>query len=66
MYISPPVRRSILQTLKVVDEIVDVKKSAPDKIFIEMARDKEGKNDKKPTKSRKDMLRELYKGLENE
>ena len=40
MYISPAARRSIWQALRIVDEIVDIKKSAPKKIFIEMARER--------------------------
>ena len=39
MYIAPAVRRSVRQTLKIVDEIVGIRKAVPEKIFIEMARD---------------------------
>ncbi len=60
MYVSPAVRRTIWQTLRIVDEIVDIKKSAPSKIFIEVARG--DINEKKERKvSRKDRLIELYK-----
>ena len=38
MYISPAVKRSLLQPVKIVDEITDIKKSAPKKIMIEVAR----------------------------
>lgn len=60
MYLSPAVKRSILQTLKIVDEIVDIKKSVPKKIFIEVAREHMDDEKGKRTKSRKDRLMELY------
>lgn len=66
MYVSPAVKRSIMQTVKIVDEIVDIKKSAPDKIFIEVARDKTEENEKKRTVSRKEKLLELYKSCAKE
>lgn len=58
MYLSPAVKRSVLQALKIIDEIVDIKKSAPEKLFIEVAR---GEEAKKRTVSRKDMLIKLYR-----
>ncbi len=60
MYIAPAVRRSIRQTLRIVDEIVDIKKSVPEKIFIEMARDSSKEMKGKRTKSRKEKLLALY------
>ena len=60
MYIAPAVRRSVLQTMRIVDEIVDIKKSYPDKIFIEMARTSSKEMEKKRTESRKDKLKKLY------
>jgi len=60
MYLSPAVKRSIIQTLRIVDEIVDIKKSAPKKIFIEVAREHKDDEKGKRTKSRKDKLMELY------
>ncbi len=61
MYISPAVRRSIWQTLKITDEIAHIRGGAPEKIFVEVARgeDKEKKGTR--TKSRKERLMELYK-----
>lgn len=61
MYISPAVRRSIWQTLKITDEIAHIRGGAPEKIFVEVARgeDKEKKGTR--TKSRKGRLMELYK-----
>lgn len=66
MYISPAARRSIWQALRIVDEIVDIKKSAPKKIFIEMAREKKSAMKKKRTESRKDTLLELYKSCKSQ
>lgn len=66
MYVSPAVKRSLLQTVKIVDEIIDIRKSAPKKIFIEVARDKEDANKKQRTVSRKDKLLDLYKSCKKE
>ena len=60
MYISPAVRRSIWQAIRVMDEIVDIQKCAPKKIFIEMARTSSKEMEKKRTESRKDKLSNLY------
>lgn len=60
MYISPAVRRSVRQALKIVDEIVGIKKSAPQKIFIEVARGNREDMKGKRTVTRKDKLIELY------
>ena len=60
MYIAPAVRRSVLQTMRIIDEIVDIKKSYPEKIFIEMARTSSKEMEKKRTESRKDKLKKLY------
>ena len=66
MYISPAVRRSIWQTLKITDEIAHIRGGAPAKIFVEVARgeDKEKKGTR--TKSRKEQLLELYKACERD
>ena len=66
LYIAPSVRRSIWQTLKVVDEIVDIQKCAPEKIFIEMARTSSEEMKKKRTESRKDKLMALYKNCDDQ
>lgn len=60
MYIAPTVRRSVLQTMRIIDEIVDIEKSYPEKIFIEMARTSSKEMEKKRTESRKDKLKKLY------
>jgi len=61
LYIAPAVRRSIRQTMRIVDEIVDIQKSVPEKIFIEMARGSSEEIKNKRTESRKTKLIELYK-----
>ena len=66
LYVSPKIRRSIWQALRIVDEIVDNQKGAPKKIFIEVARDKDGKNEKKMKDSRKEKLLALYKACKED
>lgn len=61
MYVAPAVRRSVWQALKIVDEIVDAKKAAPEKIFIEVARGSAKDRPNGRTISRKDRLIELYR-----
>ena len=63
LYVSPAVKRSIWQTLRVVDEVVSIQKNTPEKIFIEMARGAEGSG---RTDSRKDRLKALYKNIKND
>lgn len=66
MYLSPAVKRSVRQTLKIIDEITDIKKAAPDKIFIEVARGTVENLKGQRTVSRKDRLAELYKACGEE
>ncbi len=64
LYLSPSVKRMVWQTVKVLNEIVEVRGYAPAKIFVEMARDDaqtKAKNKGKCTQSRKDFLLECYK-----
>lgn len=61
LYIAPVARRSIRQALRIVDEIVDIRKAAPAKLFIEMARDDKQEMKDKRTESRKSQLTALYK-----
>ncbi len=58
LYCSPAIKRSIMQALRIVNEIKDVMGYEPAKIFMEMARE-EGK--KQRTVSRKNTLQDLYK-----
>lgn len=60
LYIAPSVRRSIWQAVRILDEIVDIEKGAPEKIFIEMARTSSKEMEKKRTESRKNKLTALY------
>lgn len=56
LLVSPSVKRSIWQTLLVVKELTSVMKTAPEKIFIEMARGSDKNNKKKRSIPRKDSL----------
>ena len=64
LYVSPKIKRSIWQTLRILDELVDIEKGAPKKIFIEVARENETEEKKKlneaKRKSRKEQLIALY------
>lgn len=61
MYISLAVRRSIRQTLRIVEEITQLQKGAPTKIFVEMARGSKPEDKGKRTDSRKEKLLALYR-----
>lgn len=66
LYVAPAVRRGILQTLRIVDETVDIRKAAPAKIFVEMARGSKEEMKNKRTESRKSKLQALYKACKEE
>ena len=59
-YVSPSLKRAILQTLKIYEEIRKITGRIPKKVFIEMARggDETMKNKKIP--ARKEQLKKLY------
>ena len=59
-YVSPSLKRAILQTLKIYEEIRKITGRAPKKVFIEMARggDETMKNKKIPAKQ--EQLKRLY------
>lgn len=59
MYVSNAVKRPIIRTLDIVKEIIKIKGVAPEKIFIEMARDNTNNLKGKRTKSRKEAIREF-------
>lgn len=61
LYVSPAVKRSIWQSVQIVEEIKRINKKAPAKIFIEMARGPEGKKER--SISRKEQLLERYKAI---
>lgn len=64
MYLSAPVKRMVWQTLKVLRELQDVQGKAPERIFVEMPREKGEKGVRK--ESRKKKLMELYASLRDE
>lgn len=66
MYLAPPVKRSVRQTLKIIDEITDIKKSAPKKIFVEVEIGTTENLKGIRTAGRKDKLIELYKACGEE
>lgn len=59
LYVSPAVKRPIWQVLKIVKEIEHIMGSAPERIFVEMAREPGKKGERKV--SRKIRLQELYR-----
>lgn len=64
--ISPAVKRPVWQSLKIIREICHIMGGSPSRIFIEMARDPNGANEKKRTVSRKDRLLALYKNCKDD
>lgn len=63
LYVSPSVKRSIWQTLTILEEIKKIMGHEPKRIFIEMARSKE---ESKRTDSRLKKLQDLYKQCREE
>lgn len=63
MAVSPAVKRQVWQTICVVEELRKVMKSDPQRVFVEMAREKQGSV---RTKSRKTQLMDLYKACKEE
>lgn len=63
LYISPPVKRSLWQTIKIAEELRNMIGKDPAKVFVEVQREE---GEKKQTKSRKDMLIDLYKSIKTE
>lgn len=63
LYISPAVKRSTWQSLKIVDEVVSVMKKPPKRLFVEVAREK---RDSGRTQSRKAQLLALYKNCKTD
>ena len=61
--LSPMVKRSVWQTLRILDELISIRKEVPKKIFVEVART--NKADKKRTQSRKGILVDLYKQIKD-
>lgn len=63
MYLSPAVKRTVWQTIKIVDELKSVIGYDPKRIFVEVTR---GEGEKKRTRSRKQKLIDLYKSIKSE
>ncbi|MCI8331920.1 MAG: type II CRISPR RNA-guided endonuclease Cas9 [Clostridiales bacterium] len=61
MCLSNAVKRPIIRTLDIVSDVVKVRRQAPKKIFVEMARGGKPEDKGVRTKSRYQQLRELYK-----
>lgn len=62
--LSPSVRKMVWQTLRICNELIEIRKEAPKKVFIEVARGPEEQTDKK--NSRKMQLLELYKNCKDD
>ena len=63
IYVSPAVKRSIWQTIRIVEELKKIIGCAPAKIFVETTRSNTA--DKKPTDSRKKQLEAVYKNIKD-
>ena len=64
LYVSPAVKRSIWQTIRIVEELKKIVGCAPAKIFVETTRTNQGK--KEPTDSRKKQLEIAYKAVKKD
>ncbi len=64
LYVSPSVKRSIWQTVRIVEELKKIIGCAPTKIFVETTRSNQEK--KKPTDSRKKQLELFYKAVKKD
>lgn len=63
LYCSPAVKRTVWQALKIVNEISKVKKTAPEKIFIEVTRGEDEKQQGNYTVSRHKQMLDIYKSI---
>lgn len=61
LYLSPAVKRSVWQSICILEEIRKIKGSLPDKIFVEVARTNKAKKGKQD--SRQERLFNLYKSI---
>lgn len=66
LYCSPAVKRSVWQTVKIVDELVKAEKHAPAKIFLEVTRGEDAKAKGKDTLARKKDLENKLKVVKSE
>lgn len=65
-YASPSVKRSIWQSIEIVEEIKKIMGTEPTKIFLEMARGEEENKKGKRTISKKEYLKALYQNCEKD
>lgn len=66
MYISNFIKRPIIRTLDILNDVVKVQGQAPERIFIEMARGADDEQKGKRIKTRYEQLIELYKKVKDE
>lgn len=66
LYVSNAVKRPILRTLEILNDVKAAVGYAPKKIFVEMARDTGEKQKGRRTHSRKEQITELYKTIKTE
>ena len=64
LYCSPAVKRGVWQSLKIVNEIIELLGNKPDKIFVEVTRHDEEKGEKGRKYSRYDNLISMYSSKE--
>ena len=66
MYISNAVKRPIIRTLDIMQDIVKAQGQDPERIFIEMARGATEEQKGKRTKTRLEQIQKLYEQVKNE
>lgn len=62
--LSPAVKRAVWQALRIVDEVIHIKKALPSRIFVEVTRS--NKTEKKKKDSRQKRLSNLYAAIKKE
>ena len=62
--LSPAVKRAVWQALRIVDEVIHIKKALPSRIFVEVTRS--NKTEKKKKDSRHKRLSDLYAAIKKD
>ncbi|WP_067141402.1 type II CRISPR RNA-guided endonuclease Cas9 [Oceanivirga salmonicida] len=62
-YVSPSVKRAIIQSIRIIQEIVEITGKEPKKIFIETAREGNTGADKTKTIPRKEQILNIYESM---
>ena len=62
--LSPAVKRAVWQALRIVDEVIHIKKALPSRIFVEVTRS--NKAEKKKKDSRQKRLSDLYTAIKKD